>query len=263
MKKRWLILAGGLVFLYTLIMHAPVAVLVGHLRPETSRIDLIGPSGTLKSGTAAAVALDGRPIARNLSWTLRALPLLIARASFDVAASGDGLIIEGRASATPLGRIGLHDLRASGAIKPLAAALGLFAPLDGQLGLDAQAISISAGIPTEATGTITVNRLLWTLGRDPMPVGDFQAQIQTVDGKITATVTTLDGPLDVSGEGELDAQGRYQFHLQMRPKADAPPPLANMIRTLGAPDTQGYNHVRYSGTLPTAAVEPAAAEAAE
>lgn len=257
MKSRWLILLGVAVFLATLIVHAPVAVLYGYLRPANFEVEVIGLDGTLGAGSAAAIVVDGRPLVRNLRWDLQGLSLLLGRLAFAVSADGDGLVAEGRVALPLWGGVELSDLRASGALRPLLATLSVVAPIEGQFGLDAQKVTVRGGLPVVAEGTLTIQRLSWNLGRNPLPIGDFQAQATTADDGIGVRIGTLGGPLDLGGDAHLRHDRGYDAHLQIKAKADAPAPLVNLLATLGAPDTQGYYHVRRQGQL-DAAVPPAA-----
>ncbi|WP_421794098.1 type II secretion system protein N [Hydrocarboniphaga effusa] len=255
MKKRWPILLGVLVFLYSLVMYAPLAVVYGYLKPEGSTVELRGVAGTLKQGSAAGVVVRGETAVRDLRWTMSVWQLLIGRAAFDFSGSGDGLVLEGHAALPVTGGVRLSDLRASGSVKPLLAALKLFLPIDGQLGLDAQKLVLDNGFPTQAQGSLTLNRLAWKLGREPLMIGDFQAEVVPADEGLAAKIKTLGGPLDASGEAALHADRSYDLHLQIRAKADAPQPLVNMLRTLGAADNQGYYHIRRKGQMESPAVE--------
>ena len=255
MKKRWLILLGVLVFLYALVMYAPLSVVYGYLKPEGSPVELLGVSGTPKQGSAAGVVVRGETAVRDLRWTLSAWQLLIGRAAFEFSGNGDGLVLEGHAALPITGGVHLSDLRASGSVKPLLSAFKLYLPIDGQLGLDAQKLVLHDGFPTKAEGSLTLNRLAWKLGRDPLMIGDFQAEVVPADEGLAAKIKTLGGPLDASGEAALHANRSYEMHLQIRAKADAPPPLVNMLRTLGAPDNQGYYHIRRTGQMEAPAVE--------
>ena len=78
MKKRWPILLGVLVFLYALVMYAPLAVVYSYLKPASSPVELLGVAGTPKQGSAAGVVVRGETAVRDLRWTMSAWQLLIA-----------------------------------------------------------------------------------------------------------------------------------------------------------------------------------------
>jgi general secretion pathway protein N len=265
MKTRWLILSCVLVFLYTLITRAPLAVIYGHFKPAESVVELIGIEGDLHAGSASGLVVHNQTAVRGLQWTMRPWLLLLGRAGFHVAGTGDGLVLDGDVAQTLTGKTHIDGFRASGSVKPLLAAFKLFLPIDGMLGLDAQKLVLKNGIPTTAQGHIELNGLSWKLGREPMPLGDFTADVAPSDDGLAAVIKTVRGPLDVSGDAHLLADSSYEMHLQIKAKGDAPPPLVNMLSSLGAPDTQGYYHIRRKGQLapPAAPVVKAVQGASE
>ena len=259
MKTRWLVLSCVLVFVYTAITRAPLGVIYGYIKPTSgAAFDLIGLEGNLQQGGAAGVIVGNQTALRDLRWTMLPLQLLIGRAAFDLSASGDGLLLAGRVAQSISGQTHIDGLTASGSIKPLLAAFKLFVPVDGTLSLDLQQMSLAQGLPTTAEGRIDLKGLQWKLARDPMPLGDFSAIVAPTDQALTATISADRGPLDASGDAHLLPDRRYELHLQVKAKADAPPPLVNMLASLGAPDNQGYYHIRRSGQL-AAPAAPAAA----
>jgi general secretion pathway protein N len=249
MKTRWLIVLCVLVFVYTLITRAPLAVVYGHLNKGESDVVLAGIEGTLREGSASGLIVHNQTAVRDLHWTMQPLQLLLGRAGFHVSGTGDGVVLDGDVAQTVLGNTLIKDFRASGSVKPLLAAFKMFLPIDGMLGLDAQKLVLKNGMPTSAQGHIELNGLAWKLGREPMSLGDFVADITPTDNGLAAAVKTTRGPLDVSGDAQLLADQSYEMHLQIKAKADAPPPLVNMLAGLGAPDNQGYYHIRRKGQL--------------
>ncbi len=261
MKTRWLILLGLLVFLYALLFHAPVASLYAWLQPKNAppRVELYGLEGSLSQGRAAGIVANGRPALTDLSWHLRPLWLLLGRADFALSGGGIDALLEGGVSVLPSGGINLHDLRYSGALKPLLIAAGqAFVPMDGRVGLNVSQLKLRNGLPTTAEGTLNLQGLSWTLAKDPLLLGDFQAVVAPKPEGLVATISTLAGPLDASGEATLAQDRSYDLHLQVKAKAGANPMIVNLLRSLGQPDTQGYYHLRRRGSLAAAvAAEPA------
>lgn len=255
MKTRWLVIAGVLVFLYTLVLHAPLALLHARFRPANAPVELVGVAGTLGQGSAAGLLLRGQTAVRDLQWRFRPGQLLLARAAFDVSAAGDGLLLDGRLALLPNGGVDLSDLRISGPLQPLLAATRLFLPLDGALGLELDTLQLRDGFLRRAQGRLALSGLAWKLGQDPLALGDFEAQIAPRGESLSAQIRSLSGPLEVSGEAELKPDRSYDLHLQLRAKADAPSPLVNMLRSLGQPDNQAFYHLRRRGQLTAPAIE--------
>lgn len=255
MTRRRLIALCLLIFFYTLLTRLPVAFLYGRFNPASSPIELLGIEGSLGSGSAAGLLIRGQTAVRDLHWTLRPLQLLLGRAAFRVDGHGDGLVVDGKASVSIAKTVRLHDLRASGSVKPLLAAFKLYLPIEGTLGLDIDDLKLIDGLPTQAQAHLELGALTWKLGRDPIVLGDFVADVAPTDQGLGAIIKSVKGPLEVSGDAQLRTDRAYEMHLQIRAKGEAPPALVNMLGSLGAADNQGYYHIRRSGKLAAPAVE--------
>ena len=139
MKRSSLIILGVLVFAGTLIFHAPAPRLYGWMAGSltASGIQVQGIEGTLSAGQATEIGLQGRPLVRDLGWTLRKLPLLLGRASFALSGGRDGQLVDGIASVVPSGTLTLSDFKLVTPLKEGLSAAGYpYMPVEGQLGLD-------------------------------------------------------------------------------------------------------------------------------
>lgn len=252
MKRRTLLAFGAFVFVLTAAFQLPANRLQGWFGEAlaSSGLTLHGVEGTLAKGQLARVDRQGRPVIQDLGWTLQKLHLLIGRASFRLGGGRDGTLIDGTAFLLPSGTLGLRNLRAG---MPATEALGLagypMLPVDGQAGIDIQSLDLRRGWPHKAQGTLTLRGLGWKLGREPVVLGDYEALIENETAGIKATVRSLGGALEVNGEARAGQDRAYELHLQLRPRPDAPPMVANLLRNLGQPDNQGWTHLRQRGQV--------------
>lgn len=250
MKRRNLILLGVAVFIVSLLLTAPVAVLYLRLVKTPGAVQALGLEGTLAQGRAAGVLINGQPRLHDVHWRLRPLSLLLARAAFHVDGSGDGITFDGKLARLIGGGINVDDLRIAGALKGLLALsndAGL--PLAGQAGLTLGTLKIRGGYPTLASGKLELNGLQWTLAKDPLLLGDFVADIVTEKDVLIARLQPANGPIDAGGEIRLLADHSYEIDLQVKAKPTAEPLVQNLVRSLGQPDTQGFYHLRGRGQL--------------
>lgn len=264
MSRRSLLLLGLAVFLVTALLRAPVATLYAYIGPKLGGavIQPVGLTGTISEGRVAQLGWSGRPVVRDLGWRLSPWWLLLGRASFALTGGADGVVIDGGVHVVPSGAISLSDFRLAGPLKPLLAAMGQpFVPVEGTLGTDLRALKLRDQWPVHAEGTLTARGLAWKLGRDPVMLGDYEAVLEDVTGGVKATVRTLGGALEVTGDALLSDDRSWEINLQMRPKPDAPPLLPKLIGGIGQPDPQGYYHVRRKGQM--APPQPAAAPPGE
>jgi len=90
----------------------------------------------------------------------------------------------------------------------------------------------------------------WTLARTPLLLGDFRADVTTAPEAVTALITSPAGPLEASGFAKLLPDQSYDVDILVKPKPGASEMLLNYLKTLGAPDPQGFYHLRQRGKLP-------------
>jgi general secretion pathway protein N len=255
---RWLApLLALIALLIGLVIHAPAATLYAWFAPEPSAVEVRNLSGTLYQGRAAAVLQQGQLRAENLAWTLQPGALLGARLSYALSGQALGGPFTARLGATPTGRVHAAPLLASGDINRLLVSIGQgFLPLAGQWRLELERLVIKDQWPEELVGVATVQNASWTLMRDPLVIGDFEALLSTeadpAGGPPTllATVRSLRGALEVEGTARQFADRRQRADLRVRPAADAPPMVANLLRGIGRPDAQGWYRIQQDGRLP-------------
>ncbi|MGB1561362.1 MAG: type II secretion system protein N [Sinimarinibacterium flocculans] len=262
--KLWYLLSAALAsFIVGLLAHAPASSLYGWMvaRGELP-VRLYGISGSLLSGSASQLMHGSQVIARDLHWRFRPLALLGGRLGYHLRTEGAPLLLEGDVDLSLGKSLRLQDLRASGELRALAALAGqTFIPINGQLGVQLDTLRIDGRIPHRAEGHLQLIGLAWTLGREPLPLGDFEALIDTTTDGIVASVATLAGVVDVDGAATLSPEGLYSLDLQLLAEADAPPMVTNLLRSLGAADARGYHRLTQRGSIgvPVPADAPAQA----
>lgn len=258
MKPSYLLLTGGLAFVIALLVQAPAALIYAWTlasQPDAP-VRLHGVDGSVLSGRARQVSLGPQSVLTQLRWTARPADLLLGRAAFHVTADGpptllDGIVVIG------LGGTQVSALKASGDLRAIAATFGqAFVPMSGQIGLQIDRLRMSDNWPAQAEGEIRVSGLAWTLGREPVALGDFRAKITTAADDIVATISTAAGVVDVSGDGRLKADRQYQLALLLKPRTGAPEFVEALLRQLGPSNSQG----QYALNLPNGPSTKAAFE---
>lgn len=250
-RKRVLLIAAALSFTLSLLFGLPAALLYGWLQPRLMTVQLFGVDGSVLDGQAAALRVNGAPVLERLQWRLSLTDLLLARVGFDLEAAGSAPL-QGHLSRS-LTALRASDLRLSSPLKPWLAAFGqAYAPIDAQLDLDVPLLRLEKDWPRDAKGEIKLLNLSWTLARDPVVLGSFQADLSHEGEDVLALIHTLGGPLEVNGDARARADYSYELHLQLKPKADAPPLVQNFLQSLGQPDAQGYYRIHRVGRAPGA-----------
>lgn len=252
MKKRWIAVLALLAFLATLVLHAPAALLYAWAAnpAQPAPVRLHGVHGTVSSGGFAAMTVNNRPALRDARWTLQPAWLALLRVAVDFEAGQDA-VVRARISRAPFGTLRLSQLNSAGSVKALLQMLGQPAlPIEGQARLDLPLLRLDAGVPIEARGSIEIENLAWTLARDPLPLGSFNAAVTTEERGILVNFGSGPGPLEIGGSAVLKPDRNYELDLQLRPRPGAPEQLLTLVRSLGAVDGQGWHHLRRQGPLP-------------
>ena len=68
-------------------------------------------------------------------------------------------------------------------------------------------------------------------------------------GGIEGTISDSGGPMQLSINLTLSADGAYQLAGQVKPSESAPQELRNSLAMLGKADSQGNHPIRFSGSL--------------
>lgn len=253
MKKRTLILIGLGVFLGGLVAQAPIASLYAWMQPKEGvpSFQMHGLSGTLAAGRATALSVKGQRALSDLDWELRPLWLLAGNLAAQLKAAAGDSVLDGQLRISPSGALKASDLMVAGGLKSLLTAIGQpYLPVDGAARLQADSLEIVDQWPVQAEGRVEIQSLAWTLARDPLPLGDFRADISTEDEVIVTELSSLSGPLELKGSARLKPDRSYESDLQLRPKTGASPVLRNLIASNGAPDAQGWYHIQKAGKVP-------------
>lgn len=245
MKTRTLVLVGLISFVGFVAVSAPIAVIWPRLASSQPALNLSGLSGTVFSGSASAVGIQGRPVARPLRWTFIPWSLLAAQVGFHVAGALDGLSFEGRVARTLGGDVAVDAMRGSGSLKGLLNLTGdSFLPIEGNVAVTIDSLRVVDKFPKKLAGNVQVSGLRWSLAKEPTQLGDLALAISTEADVIVARVSPVSGPLDVGGEIRVLADRSYEVDLKVKAKPDAPVNVQNLVRTLGESDTEGYFRIK-------------------
>lgn len=230
MRLRTIAIVGIAAYAVFLVAMLP-ASMVARWIAMPGVLELADARGTLWSGSARAVA--GSAQLDSLRWRFQPVQLAAARLAFTVDGRGSGLEAHGRI-ARGFGALEVRDLTVRGD----AAALAAFAPLaagwqpDGRLALDAPAILWDG---REVRGTA---RLEWHDASIALssvrPLGSYRAEARADGGPVKIAVTTLDGPLRISGNGTFTPPGALAFTGDARALPAAQAALDPLLNLMGA-----------------------------
>ncbi|HVB49739.1 MAG TPA: type II secretion system protein N [Burkholderiales bacterium] len=243
---RWWPLAVGLgAYAAALIATAPATLVDAGLRSEShGRLRLADARGTLWSGTGQFEIRDasGRTgLAQRLAWRFRPVALLRARLGYELEL-GPGQ----RAFPVSISRSRIELANAD--IGFPAAALGLGVPklapleLTGEVRLQVPSLSIGR------RATLGSATLQWRAAGSALspvsPLGDYELRLEGEGSVVHATLRTLQGPLQLTGQGSW-ADGREPvFHATARVPPEFEQRLAPFLRLIAVERGDGSFELR-------------------
>jgi general secretion pathway protein N len=247
MTKRGAYVAGGIAaFLLFLIAMVPAEQLARRLPADLA---VEGVAGTIWSGTARALAVQGHPVGA-LEWSCRPWRLVFLEWSCRAVVHPSGGEVTGELTGDFEGSIVGRELRGR---VPIAAFEGIATPRGwtGNLDLDLDELRLQSGRPKSAAGTLYL-RDLRAPGTRGQRLGDFELVVGegSVGGDaLSGRLRDLGGPLHVRGAIELSQDGRYLLSGDAAPGPGAGPAIFDALDFLGPADSQGRRPFTIEGTL--------------
>jgi general secretion pathway protein N len=247
MKRRGVYVAGGIAaFLLFLVAMVPAEQLTRRLPAEVA---VEGVAGTIWSGSARALAVQGHPLGA-LAWSCRPWRLVFLEWSCRVNVHPSGGEVTGELTGDFHGSVVGRDLRGR---VPIGVFEGIATPRGwtGDLDLELDEIRVESGRPTSAAGILYL-RDLRAPGAGGQRLGDFELVVGegSVGGEaLSGRLRDLGGPLRVRGAIELSQDGRYLLSGDAAPGPGAGPAIFDTLGFLGPPDSRGRRPFTIEGSL--------------
>ena len=234
-------IAAYLVFLVAMLPASFVAARIDPSMAEASDI-----RGTAWNGSARVTLRTPQgPVALDrVAWRWRPLRLAAARLAYDVDASAKGLDARARVE-RGLASTELRDVEARGdaaALAALAPGLGPWQP-QGALTVSAPTLSWD-GDELRGEGRAEWRSAALALSQ-VRPLGSYRAELKAAGGPARVTLTTLEGPLRLAGDGTLTSRGRLAFTGEARGEGAAAPSLEPLLDLLGPRRADGTRALRW------------------
>jgi general secretion pathway protein N len=247
MRPRTVAIAavGVLAYLVFLAAMTPASVVAERFRVEGVELDAV--RGTLWKGSASArVRLaQGSLALDSVEWRFLPARLAAGRLAFDLKAAGAGF--EGRSRIERgLSGIEIRDLQA----RAQAGAVAAFAPLaapwqpQGTITLDAPSL-VFDGRELRGEGRAEWRGAALSLS-DVRPLGAYRAQLTAPGGPAKITLTTIEGPLRLSGDATLTPPSQFAFSGEARGEGAAAAQLEPLLNLLGPRRADGARELRWS-----------------
>lgn len=249
MTKR--ILTGLAIFVAALIIFV-VANFPAHYAlkflPAQVPIKLNSVQGTIWRGSAGELRVNNRSLGK-LTWQLRALPLLLGKASASFEIHREGFNVVGSGSANYQQVLTLSDTSIDAEVERLPI------PTDRLMAIPSGMIS---GFVTHALFSdnwideVNAN-FIWDpaslLSPIPMEFGNIALDLNGEDGNLEGDVTSS-GALDTQGGFKISSEGRLTADIRITPTEETPAELLDILPMFGQPSRDGSVRLQQTFQLP-------------
>lgn len=245
-----LALVGLLAYVLFLVGLVPARYVYGWVAPHVHELALGDVAGSLWTGRAASVVVNGRDLGAA-DWQLRPQALLLGRLEYQLRWGGDLGQGQARVGRGVIGNAYVRQLHAELPAAALAKLFGSNMPVElgGAVRADLKRVSFGSRWPDAASGEI-----VWEHAQvlDPvaMDLGGFTVQLENAKDGIRGVIKDSgSGPLQVQGEATLSANGSYRVTATLKPRGAKGQQLRSELQYLGPPDANGRYPVALSGSL--------------
>jgi general secretion pathway protein N len=212
-----------------------------------------GVTGTLWSGSAASCSVEGFT-AEALRWRVRPTSFFLGRITAEITARIPDGFVEGVVTASP-STVRFSDLRGATSLPALVKVLPLKG-IRGQASVAVEELVLENGWPATIVGELKLAGLetapLIPDGRGSLlPLGDYTITFQPAPpGALAAEFVDNGGPLEVTGNVNMDDTRTYTIDALIEPRAGAPESLVEGLKIMTAePDTEGRRRLNLTGSL--------------
>jgi len=243
----WIV--GVVVYLVTLIANIPAALVMGWINPPAT-VNLGHASGTLWSGRFDTVQLIGVEF-QDVKFSFEPLQLFKARLSVALASSLDSdSFVRGSLWLSP-NHVGVSDFALQLPAQPVVNLIALPIPqtVAGLIRLDLSQASSGKPWCGQMQGTLGWDNALIhnQLLQQPLAMGPYSVELGCDQGEATAHVND-GGPLGVSADLRLVADGGYRISALISPSPEVPAEVRQGLALIGEDHGAGYQ-VEFNGSF--------------
>jgi len=236
----WVVLA--ILILIFLLLRLPASLLGSVLEGQSGgKLQLVAAEGTIWQGSAQPV-LQGAALAERLSWNWQPRALLQGKLGYQIKLDQGSALLN----------VGLRSLELRDANLGLPAAPLLQLDnrskaygLAGQLQLSTGRFVWQAGKP-EGQLLLDWRNAASSLVPAVQPLGDYRATLSPAGERWQLQLTTLGGPLQLSGQGSWDAKQGLQAEVGLKAANGSEGLLAPFLSQVGAGAPDSERRLRFN-----------------
>lgn len=224
-------------FVVFLIATVPASFAVSYL-PQPSPVQLAGVSGTVWNGQARSLVHEGRDLGK-LEWSLHPLSLLGMKLSTDFKLTQSRLQADGEATIYKDQTILLENTHLRGDVEqlPLPPEAAFVEP-SGLFQADFERIQLQGDTLQDANGKVVWKPALIT-APSRYELGEISLNLEGKDGNLTGQLGSKDGPLNMTGNLQLAANGMFSTNIRLAPHTGTPQEIRDMLPMAGRPAADG------------------------
>jgi len=251
MKRPVLKLAALAIVVYiaTLLALFPASLALRWFLPAIPGL-VVGPaSGTIWDGSVTGIEYAGWNPGRA-TWKLDPFALLTLRAAADMHVDrGNAAPIRFSVSAGLAGDVDISNLQATLTLADLERARVMPRNIaSGEILLNLPRLELVDGRPVAAEGRVSLAGLQSAF-LPGVALGSYEGELKTTETGITATFRDAEAPLGVTGQAQLQPDGRYSASGSITPRSETPEGLRRGLGLLGQPDASGRYSFSFNGQL--------------
>ncbi len=247
MSRFWRLLAlGAGAYLLIMVATFPARKAVGMLETAVPGLSFQAVGGTIFSGQAGQLVLDGQVLGR-VGWSFRPLALALGRIEYHVTLDGPVFTGSGNLGTAPGADLVAHDV--TGEIKPDLLLNG-YVPVpvqtDGPVMLTLATLRIEDGFPDEL---VAVLRWKDAVLVEPveLALGQVEVNLGSTGDSVAGEIGNTAAETEVSGDFSILPEGKYRFQLLVNPGQGATPGFIDMLGSLGELQAGGAYLITDSG----------------
>ncbi|MAF83345.1 MAG: type II secretion system protein N [Gammaproteobacteria bacterium] len=254
MRRTYLLTGVGIAsFILFIIVTVPASIITNQLRfigPGSVQIN--GVDGTAWNGRIRSLNINGIQL-HDTYWDLSPAALLLGRLSASVMTRAAGSEISFTATLRVSGNMAIHDLDATGPVRPIASKFNL--PITtGRYQVQLSALNINDGWPTRFIGSGQVTDIpLNFMGGTSGPTGSYRIifDIESVssDGRLLGMLSDDGGPVEVGGNIELTPPMNYALQIKLKARPGAPTEITQALNLAGPVGPDGRHEISFAGSL--------------
>lgn len=245
MRGPALLALGALAYGIFLLWEMPATFVAARLERESRGTLRLGePRGTLWRGQASArlVTPAGEMPLQQLQWRLNPASLAAGRLGFTLHVEDPGVKAAGELARGP-DAWQAHDVTLqapASALTPFMPVLAAWRP-EGELILRSRRL---AWTPSSIEGDGQVDWRSAAVGlSDVKPLGHYRVEVRGEGAQARVKLTTLEGPLRLSGDGTLTPGGRLSFKGEARAEGPQAAGLQPLLDLLGPRRADGSREI--------------------